>query len=392
MPAEADTTHHRTERTILSFRPSVASIVLRPLQPILIFILGFGILWWFAPPSGNRDVGLALLLALLIARVVWQAIWRACVTYELTDRRVRSMSGVFSRFGVEIPLGRVQNTFLSQSFPERLASVGTLGIASAGTDMIEISWEMIDAPHDVLAKVRQAVDRAGAGEGLGPDQPVPVKDLPTMRAGSGPSGPPSDPLIILGLVGGIGSGKSTVAAKLGSHYGALVLDSDTQAKQMLDRPEVRDTLVSWWGAGILQHGGRIDRRKIADIVFADPTQRSRLEGLVHPLLKDARQKDLREAAAAGRRFAIIDAPLLLEAGVDKECDAVVFVDSPREQRLDRIRGRSWDDAELDRRERAQLPLAEKRVRSQFILTNDADEATLDKRIAALVKEVSDRFR
>src|SRR5262249_54134946 len=146
---------------------SAASIVLAPLRSIVTIVLGFGLLWWFVPPSGRRDTGLAILLAFLLVRVAWQLVWMLCARYELTTARVRATTGVFSRFSVEIPLARVQNTVLSQLFPERLAGVGTIGIASAGTDLIEITWSMVDRPHEVLAEVRRALTGAPGPDGLG---------------------------------------------------------------------------------------------------------------------------------------------------------------------------------------------------------------------------------
>ncbi len=373
------------ERTILSFRPSGASIVLRPVRSIVIFVAGFGVLWWFAPPSRERTLGLAVLLGLLIARVVWQAIWNACARYELTTLRVRATEGVFSRFGAEIPLARVQNTFLSKSLLERLAGIGTLGIASAGTGGVEIVWSMIDNPEAVLAKVRHELDSTERGSESASGIGDPSRVTPNLQLH--PASPPSRP-IVLGLVGGIGAGKSAVARELESR-GVLVLDSDTRAKAVLETREAREALVSWWGTGILQNG-KVDRKRVADIIFADASQRRRLETFVHPKLHEARRVDIEAAARRGVRMIVIDAPLLLEAGVDKECDAVVFVDAPREQRLERVRSRGWDDAELTRREAAQMPLSEKRARSAFVIENNGDMAALGERVAELMREVGSK--
>ena len=178
---------------------------------------------------------------------------------------------------------------------------------------------------------------------------------------------------MIGLAGGIGAGKSTVArtfADLGCH----VIDSDARAKAALDRPEVRDQLVEWWGSGILTPEGRIDRAKVAGVVFGDIQQRHRLESLVHPIVRQERARMIGEARESGAKAAIVDAPLLFEAGVDAECDSVIFVDTPREQRLARVSaGRGWDEAELTRREASQLPVEEKRRRCRFVVDN-ADDA------------------
>lgn len=357
-------------------RPSVAAIVLRPL-PLLVIGLGVFAWAWFMPPSTRATALMAAAFVLVVGRTVWEIVWRACARYELTRTHVRATHGVFSRFTVEIPLGRIQHSVLSKRFTERLAGVGTLGFASAGTDSVEVVWLMVDQPATVLDRVRSAIAKSsGVGDGMSNDARGPVSRQSAAPARA----------IVLGLVGGIGSGKSAVARAFAAH-GALVLDSDTQAKEALRREDVRTTLVGWWGPGILNDAGEIDRKKVADIVFRDPPQRKRLEELVHPIVRASRASVLADAAAKGVDLAIIDAPLLLEAGVDHECDAVVFVDAPREQRLGRVKGRGWSEEELDRREAAQWSLEEKKRRSRYQLRNDADLPSLERQVQALVARV-----
>jgi dephospho-CoA kinase len=178
---------------------------------------------------------------------------------------------------------------------------------------------------------------------------------------------------VIGLAGGIGSGKSHVA-KLLAARGAIVSDSDDQAKALLREPGIADILARWWGKGILgpPPGKLPDRAKIAAIVFADHAQRTRLEGLIHPILKSQRTAALRAAARQVPRppLFVIDAPLLFEAGLDKECDGVLFVDAPREERILRVsRNRGWTEEDLARREAAQLPVDVKKSRSTFTIDN-----------------------
>jgi dephospho-CoA kinase len=193
--------------------------------------------------------------------------------------------------------------------------------------------------------------------------------------------------LVIGLAGGIGAGKSAVAAEL-ARLGFHVIDSDQQAREALQRQEVIATLVSWWGPGILRSDGSVDRSRIAAIVFGDPGERKRLEGLIHPLVKRARAEFVQEAAHAGAPGVVVDAPLLFEAGVDRECDVVVFVDAPREQRLDRVRRtRGWDEKELARREEAQMPEAEKRRRSRYVVLNDRAPEDLHRRVEKLIEQI-----
>ena len=156
----------------------------------------------------------------------------------------------------------------------------------------------------------------------------------------------------IGLVGGIGSGKSAVAAAW-REAGCCVCDSDQLGRQALEDPVVRETLVGWWGAGIIGADGHVDRGAIAAIVFGDPAERRRLESLTHPWIERTRRAAFAAAPASTPAF-VIDAPLLLEVGLDRECDAIVFVDAPRVERLRRVRERrGWDEGELERRENAQ---------------------------------------
>ncbi len=193
--------------------------------------------------------------------------------------------------------------------------------------------------------------------------------------------------MILGLAGGVGSGKSAVAAILGE-LGFVVSDSDAGARAVLERPEVVKELVEAFGQGVLDERGRPDRRAIADAVFADEARRRTLEGIVHPRLHEERAQLVEAARTRGAAGVVIDAPLLFEAGVDAECDAVIFVDTPRALRLARVAdGRGWSEAELARREAAQRPLDPKRRRSDRVVVNDGDLEALRARVRAAVEAI-----
>lgn len=199
------------------------------------------------------------------------------------------------------------------------------------------------------------------------------------------SGPP-----VIGLLGGIGSGKSEVA-RLMAARGCVVSDSDAHTREILLRPAIRDTLVSWWGPDILTPGGEVDRAAVAHIAFADAAQRARLESLIHPLVHEERDRTFAAARAASPpppRAFVIDAPLLLEAGLDRLCTALVFVDAPHDQRLARVAAtRGWSEDHLAAREAAQLPLAQKRARCGVVIgnTGSADD------LAASVRRVLDQL-
>ena len=178
---------------------------------------------------------------------------------------------------------------------------------------------------------------------------------------------------IIGIVGGIGSGKSHVARLFGE-LGCLVVDSDAQVREAYLSPDVTGALRQWWGDGVVFPDGTVNKSAVAAKVFADPAEKRRLEGLLHPLVHAARERQMATAADRPQVVAYVwDTPLLIEAGVADQCDAIVFVDAPFQRRLARVRAtRGWDEAELRRRENSQLPLDTKRRLSDHLVTNTAD--------------------
>ncbi|MFM8699183.1 MAG: dephospho-CoA kinase [Phycisphaerales bacterium] len=204
---------------------------------------------------------------------------------------------------------------------------------------------------------------------------------------------------ILGLAGGIGAGKSTVARIL-AEEGCVVADSDDLARQAYNDPAIREQLVAWWGDRIRDCRGchaepdslppPVDRRAIAAIVFEQPAERVRLESLIHPWIARHREA-LFAAAPAGTRALVIDAPLLFETGLDKRCERVIFVDSSAESRFSSVRAaRGWDAGELGRREAAQWPLDRKRALAHHVIRNDGDPASLRAQVRAVLDEACAR--
>ena len=179
----------------------------------------------------------------------------------------------------------------------------------------------------------------------------------------------------IGLLGAPGSGKSLVARQLAS-LGCVVIDSDALAKKALGDPAVARTLVGWWGDRVLGPDGAIDRGAVARIVFNNPEQLHRLEGLVHPIVHEKRAELRRSALTEPGTIAIVeDSPLLIESGIDRDCDVLIYVEAPLSVRQERVsRTRGWGPDELARREKQQLPLDIKRERADYVISNDAGEA------------------
>ena len=193
---------------------------------------------------------------------------------------------------------------------------------------------------------------------------------------------------IIGLCGGIGAGKSTVAAEL-ARLGCLVIDSDALNDEVLNDPAVIQTLRAWWGDQVVGPDGTLDRRQVARIVFDDPEQRRRLESLVHPLIARRREDMIADGIKDPAVKAIVlDSPLLLECQLDRLCDSIVYVEADEAQRLERVaRTRGWDAEELARREACQMSLSEKRRRADHVIRNDADRQVLRERAASVLERI-----
>jgi dephospho-CoA kinase len=178
---------------------------------------------------------------------------------------------------------------------------------------------------------------------------------------------------IIGIAGGIGSGKSAVARLFGEEK-CLVIDSDAAVKEAYKRPEAVEAVKQWWGPRVVQSDGRVDRAKIAEIIFPDPEARKRLEALIHPLVHQARQTLMQQNAEDAQILAFVwDTPLLFETGLNWQCDAVVFVEAPEELRQERLaRDRGWEPGQLAQRENLQWPLDKKREISDYVVVNTAD--------------------
>jgi dephospho-CoA kinase len=358
------------ERLILLIRPHPVYVLLRSLWALAALVAAAaGTAWTVRRFQLRMDVRpiIAGLTIVGVVKVLWEAAQWLSRSYELTDRRAVRRAGVVRRYHADLPLSRLQHLTLTRTLGERLTGVGTIGFATAGTGVMEMFWVMVARPHEVLGTVREAMVRAQDS-----------------------SGPKPDGVPVIGLAGGVGAGKSEVARILAS-LGCMVIDSDQEAREVMQRPEVRDELVRWWGPGILGADGGVNRSAVAEIVFKDPEQRRRLEGMVHPLVRSRRAEMRRGAGRA--RAVVIDAPLLFEAGVDVECDAVLFIDAPRDRRLSRVAAsRGWDEAELTRREAAQMSLDEKRRRSTAVVVNDGSVEVLRGRVSAALEDVLGRVR
>jgi dephospho-CoA kinase len=171
-------------------------------------------------------------------------------------------------------------------------------------------------------------------------------------------------MIILGLTGSIGMGKSTTA-KLFAEAGVPVYDADATVHTLYEGEAAASIEAAFPGTTA---GGKVDRNKLSARVVHDPAAIKRLEGIVHPMLGASRQRFLHDAEQSGAPVAVVDVPLLFETGGEKRVDAVVVVTTTPEIQRARILARDNMTAEkLDAILARQLPDAEKRRRADFVV-------------------------
>lgn len=188
-------------------------------------------------------------------------------------------------------------------------------------------------------------------------------------------------MLVVGLTGNIGSGKSSVARILAAR-GIPVIDADLLARETTapGSPALA-AIVARWGPGVRARDGSLDRAALRHIVFASATERAALDAIVHPLVEARRTALLAAARARGDRVQVCDIPLLFEAGLAGRMDAIIFVDAPRDVRLERlVRDRGLDRAEAAAMIDAQRPAAEKRAKSDYVIDNDTTLEALRTRV------------
>ncbi len=174
-------------------------------------------------------------------------------------------------------------------------------------------------------------------------------------------------MLLVGLTGGIASGKSTVAAMFAAR-GAAVIDAD-RISRALQAPGTAShaAIVRDFGPRILEPSGRLDRRRLAERVFADPTARERLEAIMHPAIWTAVLEERSAAEAAGRRLCLVDAALIVEAGWADRFHVLIVVVAPETAQLARLCARGLSEADARQRLAAQWPAAAKAARADFVI-------------------------
>ena len=190
---------------------------------------------------------------------------------------------------------------------------------------------------------------------------------------------------VIGLTGGIGTGKSTVAAMLAKH-GAAVVDADAIGHRVLTEPDAVKALVAAFGKGILAATGAVDRKKLGKLVFRDAAKLATLNNLMHPLMSAHAEREI-NALRDKDRVVVLDAPLLIEAGWTALVDEVWVTIAPEYTVVRRATARTGlSESAVRARVKAQLEPRERLKRASVIISTECSLSDLEQRVAALYRE------
>lgn len=194
---------------------------------------------------------------------------------------------------------------------------------------------------------------------------------------------------MIGLTGGIGSGKSTVAEMLRSH-GFPVVDADQIARDIMEPGSpVLDEVAAEFGADLIGEDGTLDRAGLASRAFASEDATQKLNAITHPAIRKESARRFKEIEEAGEKAAVYDMPLLIELGMHKSMDLTVVVDVDAEERVRRlVAKRGLDAADARNRIERQIPDAERRAAADVILDNNGTREELETQVDALVARIT----
>ena len=179
-------------------------------------------------------------------------------------------------------------------------------------------------------------------------------------------------MTVIGIVGGVASGKSLVAQQL-HELGATVVSGDEIGHEVLRDPQVVEEIRDTWGPNVIGSDGTVHRSALAQRVFGSDLgaaeQLERLEQMTHPRIERRIRERIEEIEKTERQVVVLDAAIMVKSGWDALCDLIVFVEVPLSERRRRVADRGWDASQLERRERAQTDNLAKRVLADFVIDN-----------------------
>ena len=194
---------------------------------------------------------------------------------------------------------------------------------------------------------------------------------------------------IIGIMGGIGSGKSTVAGEF-AKLGAKVINADKIAHDLLEENDTRDKIIALFGIEIVDLQGNIERKKIAEIVFNNSELLFKLNSIIHPGVLQKTEELIEQYNQDDQCKAIIlDMPLLVEVGWDKRCDKLIFVDCDEKTRNNRVKGKFSEKNHIKNRENFQISLDKKKNIADNMINNNSDFSTLVRQIAEIFSYIVD---
>ena len=199
-------------------------------------------------------------------------------------------------------------------------------------------------------------------------------------------------MLRVGLTGGIGSGKSSVVVML-REMGVPVIEADDLAHELSRAGEaVHDEIVQTFGREILAENGEIDRARLAGVVFGSPEKLERLNRIVHPRVLERTERWIGERRREGAALVVVEAPLLVEAGVYRRLDRLVVVWCRPDQQIERLSGRGMSREEAERRSAAQMPVEEKMRLADYLIDNSGTRDETRQQVERLVKKLEAEAR
>lgn len=192
--------------------------------------------------------------------------------------------------------------------------------------------------------------------------------------------------MIIGLTGQIGAGKTTVA-KILARLGAFVIDADLIGREVVEQSNgLRQKLVRAFGSEIVDAQGRIRRKKLAAVAFANRSSKQKLNDLVHPYLLRELRSQVR-VATRNHQVVVIDAALLLFWGMDREVDFVLTIHASKSDRFSRVAARGITKEDAAARQRSQLPFREFQTRSDRVILNNGTHDQLKVKVKRLYLQI-----
>jgi len=197
--------------------------------------------------------------------------------------------------------------------------------------------------------------------------------------------------VLIGLTGGIGSGKS-FAASLFRDLGARVIDADILCRELVlpNRPAWKE-IVEKFGSDILQEDQRLDRKKLSALIFSDPSKKQMLEAILHPMVfEEERRRYQRILEGDAGAVVIVDAAMLIESGNHKNMDKVIVIRSGLEDQIERVVKRNgWSREQVIERMNSQMSVDEKLLHADFVIENDGDLENLRNNVSTIYKALSE---